>query len=324
MTFTPALPVAFLVLLGLLILALRVFALRGNSSGLVRWGLLTAALLLLVLAAARPAVTVEDPDAQLPRNETDLNVFFVVDRSVASRVEDFGEGMSRMAGMRRDMLALIDRYPDARFGVISFGPSSDLDWPLSEDVWSLKSRISGMPPYNSTLPNPLPEINPVGGADILRYEVEQAVRQFPRSRNVVFYFGSGVGDPRPPDTRFSPQSLSGGAVLGYGSPAGGPVPRDIVDGQTVFVTDPARSGIDEPELTAIAEQLRVPYVRRDSAQPVTAAVPDLDSGLAPADVAAPTRHIELYWVFALVAAVLLLPESYLTVRQFRRNRVATT
>ena len=140
MTFNPVLPAAVLFGVAALILTSRVLAPRRAS--VLRWIALTLAMLLLVLAAAGPALGART--SQNPSALGTVNVFFVVDRSAASRVEDFGDGASRMAGIRRDMAAVVDQYPGARFAVISFASSADLDWPLSEDVWSLKPMVAAL------------------------------------------------------------------------------------------------------------------------------------------------------------------------------------
>lgn len=332
MSFDPVMPVVLLVAVGVMIAALRALSLRralwrsGRShyvQVVLRWSVLTAATLLLVLAAARPIV-----GDSVSGSATDggVNVFFVVDRSAASRVEDFGDGTSRMAGIRDDMAALVDRYQGGRFAVISFASSSDLDWPLSEDVWSLKPMISGLSPYVSTSPSAVFDANSAAGNDLLRYELEQAASQFPAARNLVFYFGSGAPGSLALQGKFDGDSapVAGGAVFGYGSLRGGSVPAEMVDGRVTYLTmgpgeAPVQAGIDEGRLRGIAEQLDLPYVHRERGQNVTGAltsIGDMSTRAAPN-----SGHLELYWIFSLAAAALLLGEIYLVILRYRRNRV---
>jgi Ca-activated chloride channel homolog len=332
MTFQPVLPIAALIGVSCLILftwalllgrALRRAGRNRYLPVVVRWSALAAAMLLLVIAAARPAFG-------SPRDvaaDGGVNVFFVVDRSVSSRVEDFGDGKSRMAGMRRDMAALIDKYPDARFAVIAFASTSDLDWPLSQDVWSLKPKISGLSAYAASNPDALFDVNAAAGADVLRYELQQAADQFPAAKNLVFYLGSGAAGSRVPQGKFdvAGERISGGAVLGYGTPAGGPVPGEVRDGRLSYLTAPGsdtplQAGFDEARLRDIAGQLKLPYIHRDSGEPLGAALP------APTANASSTPspegdYVELYWIFAIAAGVFILPEIFLSIRHYRRNRV---
>jgi hypothetical protein len=98
-------------------------------------------------------------------------------------------------------------------------------------------------------------------------------------------------------------------VFGYGIPSDEP------------------SALNEPGLRRISEQLGVPYVHRQDDQPLAQAAPHLSrGGLPPAENPAASVDVvertELYWVLTLPAAALLLLELYLTVREFRRNRMA--
>ncbi len=52
-----------------------------------------------------------------------------------------------MSVIRNDIEALIDQYPGARFAVIAFASRPSLDWPLSEDAWSLRPEVARLTPY---------------------------------------------------------------------------------------------------------------------------------------------------------------------------------
>jgi Ca-activated chloride channel family protein len=252
---------------------------------------LTLAALLVLLAAARPGVEPVEPEtAAAKRSGTSTNVFLVVDRSVDSGVEDFGDGQSRMSAIRADIAALIDRYPQARFAVIAFASRPSLDWPLSADTWSLEPLVARLYPYGGS-PADSRQVNSAAAANVLRYQLIAAGQQYPDSESLVYYFGSGAGGSRAPQGQFDPLpgSVDGGAVLGYGT------------------------AVNEPGLRRIAQQLGVPYEHRVAGQPLSQAAPDPSGQQADSAIAAP---------FTALAAVLLLFEIYLTVREFRRTRMA--
>lgn len=267
-----------------------------------------------------------DRDLTATAQGANANVFFVVDRSVDSRVEDFGERTSRMTGIRHDIAAIIDAYPKARFAVIGFASRPSVDWPLSQDTWSLRAVVEGLSPYVSVPPDAAAQVDAGAAANVLRYQLIQAAQQYPGSQNMVFYLGEGAGGSTAPQSSFSVGGrVSGGAVFGYGTPAGGPVPGAYVGGAVTYVADrtgaPVISGLDEPRLRRVADDLGVPYVHRESGVPVAGSLPALRPG-AGAETAVVTstplpRQAELYWVLALLAAVLLLPEIFLLVRELR-------
>ncbi|OBH95474.1 hypothetical protein [Mycobacterium sp. E2733] len=302
MTFHPLLPWAiFAVVAGALLLA-RLVALRqvllsaGRRRGraALRWTGVTFAVLLLVAATTRPGLRDDEDSRGATRTAGEnLNVFLVVDRSADSGVEDYGAREPRIAGMRDDIGAVTKQYPAARYALIGFASRASLDWPLSEDVWSLQPTVAALGSPNAGAAN----VN-VGAADnVLRYQLIQATQQYPGSRNVVLYFGSGAPGSRAPqgDFNLTQSAVAGGAVLGYGR----------------------SDAINEIGLHRIAAQLDVPYVHRDPGQPFRPDLPDTSDIRAEA-----SDRIELYWLPALLAAGLLLAEIYLSVREFRRGRVA--
>ncbi|WP_406815063.1 VWA domain-containing protein [Mycobacterium sp. M23085] len=298
MTFQPVLPWPILaVVAGALVLA-RLVALRQvllsagrrRSRAVARWGGVTLAVLLLIAATTRPGYRSDETNQTTPAG-ANLNVFLLVDRSADSSAEDYGDGESRIAAMRDDIAALTKQYPAARYALIAFASKASLDWPLSDDVWSLRPTVAAL-----TSDQTGADVNAAAAGTVLRYQLMQAAQQYPGSRNVVLYLGSGAPGSRAPQGDFNvAQSLiGGGAVLGYGR----------------------SDAINEPELRQIAGQLDVPYLHRDPGQTFAIRLPD-----APHRAAAAEPN-ELYWLPALLAAVLLLAEIYLSVREFRRGRIA--
>jgi hypothetical protein len=300
MTFQPVLPWAILaVVAGALALARLVALWRvvvspgRRSRAVLRWSGVTLAVLLLIAATTRPGLRSDENRSGTTAAAGDnLNVFLIVDRSVDSDVEDYGAAEPRIAGMRDDIAALIKQYPAARYALVSSAERASLDWPLSDDVWSLRPTIAALSSQQSG-----PDVNAAAAANVLRYQLMQAVEQYPGSRNVVVYFGSGAPGSRAPQGDFdlTQGPVTGGAVLGYGR----------------------RDAINEAELRQIGRQLNVPYLHREPGQPFRPGLPD-----SPQGTAADAARTELYWLPALLAAGLLLAEIYLSARAFRRGRIA--
>lgn len=291
MTFQPVLPWPILAVVAGALLLARVVALRqvlvsaGQRRGraVLRWSGVTLAVLLLIAATTRPAFLDHENGQGTTAAGANLNVFLVVERSADEQ---------QIAGMRDDLGALMKQYPAARYALIGFASKASLDWPLSEDVWSLRPTVAALGSQNAGS-----DANASAADNVLRYQLIQTTQQYPGSRNVVLYFGSGAPGSRAPQGDFNLMggSVAGGAVLGYGS----------------------GDAIDEAELHRIAAQLGVPYVHRELGQPFQIGLPDTPGGGADA-----ADRTELYWLPALLAAGLLLAEIYLSVREFRRGRIA--
>ena len=344
MKFEPIFPVWLLIVVAVVLIGVRMAALYrvlvrtgpGRYRPVVlRWSGLTLAVLLLVVAAARPSLTPDTGNGPPPptpaSSAANFNVFFVVDRSADERVEDLAPQTSRMAGIRSDIAALADQFPRARFAMIGFAAKAAQDWPLSDDVWSLKPRVAGLSTYTETPLEAMYVVDSGAAQNVLHDKLTQAGADFPGSKNLVFYLGSGAGGSRAQQTPFDigEDLVAGGAVLGYGTPEGGPIPQQYVDGNLIYMADqqtkaPLNSSIDEATLKGIAGQLGVPYFHRDKDQPITPVIPAVDPG-HPADenpiVASQTiERTELYWLFTLLAAALIAVEVFLGIRDVRRAR----
>jgi LPXTG-motif cell wall-anchored protein len=298
------------VLVGAQVVALRRWRASGrNRRALWRWALVTVAALLLVVAATRVVFVGDDQAPARSAGDLEPSVFLVVDRSPDMAVRDLG-GRSRMDVARDDLEVLVDRYPRARFSVIGFASTPSVAWPLSADTWSLRAVLDTLTPY-APAPDAVAQTNAGAASTVLRYQLISAVQQYPRARTLVFYLGAGAPESELPAREFTPPAgaIDGGAVLGYGTAEGGPIPG----------TDIERSSVDDATLRAVAGQLGVPFVARSGSGPLTAELPDGGTDEQAAAVAS-TGETETYWLPALGAAVLILIELYLVLRDFRRSR----
>lgn len=318
MTFQPVLPPLLLAVVAAIVLVARVATLRRLTSAphtrgmRWRWAGLTVAALLLVASAARPVLDPSESSTRVADAQA-ANVFLVVDRSPDMSVGDGPDGSSRMTAARADVADLLDRYPDARVAVISFARRAALDWPLSADTWSLRPVASVLAPYPVS-PDAVTATNAGAAGNMLRYQLIGAVQQYPRAKNLVFYLGAGAAEAAlpPRDFNLPDGAVDGGAVLGYGTTAGAPIPG----------TDVTRSPVDEATLRGVAEQIGVPYLPRSGAAELASVLPAEPTGDEPATTASGTAsRTELYWAPAALAAVLVLLELYYVLREFRRTRL---
>lgn len=315
MTSHPIVPVAVLVVIGGLLIASQLAVLnrtivRNRKSAIWRWGAVTVAAVLLLLAAVRISWSSASQNTPLPAGEAEPNIFLIVDRSPDMAVAD-AESRPRMELVRRDIDALIDRYPQARFAVIGFASHPALDWPLSSDVWSLRPVLDSIDPYPYSRDSAA--ATNAGAADVvLRYQVINAVSQYPHAQNLLFYFGAGAPESTLPPRKFDlPEgAIDGGAVLGYGTSVGGPIPG----------TDVERSPLDAGVLKSIAAELKIPYVSRSETKSFASTMHE-DSPPPRSRRDVPSRQAyETYWAPAAGAAVLILVELYFVLRDLRRSR----
>ncbi|UNX54691.1 VWA domain-containing protein [Georgenia sp. TF02-10] len=106
---------------------------RGGDDGgpWLRRAAMVLATLVIGLAPAVPAETV--------RVATDAEVFFVVDRTGSMAAEDHDGGRPRLAGVREDLVGLLEALPGARYSVIAFDSQASRQLPLTSDARAVRS-----------------------------------------------------------------------------------------------------------------------------------------------------------------------------------------
>lgn len=305
MSFQPVLPVLIVVALVLAIAGLVVWRIvRASGSGRMIW----ASRLLLVLACGllmlRPGIVGGDVETLA----TDVDVVFVVDTTASIVAEDWDGDRPRLDGVRADVQEIVSRYPGARYSVITFDAEAVVRVPLTTDATALVSSISVLRPevtansYGSS----------VGAAAGLLEETLLAAEDLaPDRARLVFYLGDGEQTSPGFVESFAGSApvIDGGAVLGYGTAAGGPMLETRLDGDSseyiLFEGEPALSVIDPANLRQIAADLGVEYQERSA-----------EAALELPEIPATTRVeggtteavAEVSWIVAAAIAVLLAIE----------------
>lgn len=271
-------------------------------------------MLLLVLAAIlRPGL----PGGSAQAATADLNVFFVVDVTTSMVAEDYGSGEPRLEGVRQDIMAIAEELPGARFSVITFDTKGHVRMPLTTDTLALQTITSVLEPQVTAYAK---GSSITAARDVLAERLAAARDSHPERPRLVFYLGDGehTSAEEPKKLELGQGMVAGGAVLGYGTAAGGRMKENTgrdSDGGTgaAYVQDgrggaarDALSTIDEGRLQGIASQLDVPYVHRGAGDPpaemLQRAVPGTLERMP--DDGAVSGRTEFYWVFAAGAFAL--------------------
>ena len=235
---------------------------RATAWTLVRRLVLVALVVLIVVNPAFGSTTTSARAA-------DLQVLVVIDRTKSMDALDHDGLEPRIDGARADLKTFADALPGARFAVITFGALVRVEQPFTSDVTAFDTVVDTVRverPFDGTgslVDRPL---------DAMRVVLERAAQQQPDRRRVVILVSDGENTTGGSGQRsFAPLAdlVQGGAVLGYGTEAGGRMrfsddPSDVDDYLTDSETGKdAVSRIDEDNLRLIAQQLGVPYQHPD-------------------------------------------------------------
>ncbi|MCU1432702.1 MAG: hypothetical protein JWP95_1807 [Actinotalea sp.] len=321
MSLRPLLAVGWLLLLlGPALVGCVVLALRTGPRA--RWLVRAGAVLVVLVMGLGPAVPAESEEA----GGVAVDMFFVVDRTGSMAAEDWGDEQPRLDGVRGDVPALVDALPGARYSIIGWSSEATRQLPLTTDAdavraWSqtVRQEITAYS-QGSLLDRPLPALSDA---------LEGAAERNPSHVRLVYFLSDG--EQTTPGTRASYAHLDplvdGGAVLGYGTPEGGPM-RSYdgsldPDPEAPYIWDterfelgetvPAISVPDEGDLRRLASELGVPYVHRVEGEDVTRLVSEVDVEHLASDGrrGAPVMKV-VVWPLALALAALLALEAWWT------------
>ncbi len=287
------------------------------------------------LIALGLAVLLLGPSAPLNRQRvtSSLEIYFVVDTTGSMVAEDYNGSSPRLDGVRADLAAIADHFPEARYSIISYAAEAVQQMPLTTDQGAVKSWADTVRQERSYLSDGSAAARPVRK---LTQILKQARESRPDNRRLIFLFTDGEvtnteSDQSDPAAFSQLRNLiDGGAVLGYGTEAGGKMKenlrtekqneshqylRDYSTGRTAI------SHADPQTLAAIAEEMRIPYEHRSSPSELTAVFDQIPPSVIVPDE---TRDVPVDTVVVWPVMVLLVAlfgwELAVLIRQLKLAR----
>jgi Ca-activated chloride channel family protein len=234
-----------------------------------------------------------------------------------------------------DISAIAAALPGARYSVVTFDQASRVRLPLTTDTTALDAAVETLLPesYEVSRGTSVSEAK-----DRLKELLQQADTRTPERGRIVYYLGDGeqTAADAPAPFAIDKRLINGGAVLGYGTTAGGRMKatRSRFDTSRDYIKDPAtgedaRSVVSEPTLRTIADQLGLAYVHREAGDAIGPVVDGIDlERFGTSDQIEKQKVIarrELYWPLLIGVAGIAAWEvgaGVAALVQTRRRKVA--
>lgn len=311
MTFAPIMPgglllVVFGVLIGFTVIQA---VLATGKAQRWHWIARLAMVLLLCAMALRPSLGSGSAPSAVGG---DVDVYFVVDTTSSMAAEDWDSDRPRLDGVRDDISGLVEGLAGAHFSLITFDAATVQRVPLTTDAGALEQSVAALTQEITAYSSGSSISAPVDKLDELLREDES------ERTTIVYYLGDGEQTSDEEPQSFEPIAglIDGGAVLGYGTDAGGRMKQYFgyeTQEPNAYIADPSTGGdalshIDEESLAGIAEQLGVTYLHRDASSSPEAAREGIHVTPDDGRAAEPSETAELYWVFAVPFGLLALVE----------------
>lgn len=258
----PLAPMWVIVPFALLLLAACIVPLVSGRGGRLAWLRRTLMVVLLVGIALRPVTADED----VSKERMNANVFFVVDRTGSMNAEDYDGTSPRIEGVKSDMAAIMKATEGSRYSIISFDSGAASQLPLTIDAGAVKAWADTLQTESTAMSSGSNVDRPIG---VLQREVSRAKQEDPNSHVLVYFLSDGENTDQKPSQSFAPiaENVDAGAVLGYGTPQGGPMKTKGGANDGSYIQDPAGgngiSKIDAANLERIASELGVQYLHRE-------------------------------------------------------------
>ncbi|MDO5701498.1 MAG: VWA domain-containing protein [Bowdeniella nasicola] len=283
-TYSPA--VSILVIGALLVVGLIVGIRSAGTKARVRRVAMVVAALAVVVG---PTITTTTREVT-----SNVEVYLAVDLTGSMAAEDYNGERPRLEGVRHDVEQLVAELPGARFSVVSYSSVASRQLPLTTDTRAVRSWAETARQEITYYSVGSAIDRPVNG---LLKVLAAAQERNPNNVRLLFLLTDGEstdGEGAQEDTgREAPFGdlkpyIDGGAVLGYGTLAGGKMrsydgtPSTGAGSNAPYIIDPKRGGdaisrIDERALTEVARLLEVPYLHRTEPGPLTEVTAAIDA-----------------------------------------------
>ncbi|MDR3106897.1 MAG: VWA domain-containing protein [Bifidobacteriaceae bacterium] len=249
---------------------------RGRPSWLA-WSRRVTMVVLTGVAIWNPALGTE----KVTQQAVDADVIVLVDTSPSLAAEDWAGDKPRLDGVKADLAAIATHHAGAHIAIITFDSAARLVMPLSSDPGAALAAAETLTPvaYWRASGSSID-----AGLDLASDFLSRQARENPERARLIYYLGDGEQTRDEPAESFGElaELVDGGAVLGYGTAAGGKMleHQESVLGEPLapaeYIRGPdgefGRSKIDEEALRRIASDLGVPYSHRSATDPVESAL----------------------------------------------------
>ena len=229
-------------------------------------------VILLFTINLRPMVPTGEVDAL----SYDMNVLFVIDKSVSMRALDYNGENERFEGVISDCCNIVNQLSGCKFSIITFGDDVKKEIPFTIDSDMVQAELKAINLENDTYAKGS-SINSVNG---MLEEMLKEQKEKDNKNTVLFFVSDGeitIDSENLRSFANIKQYVSNGAVLGYGTAKGGKMVSDLYRDEPnspyyyVYYYDEnykkttAISKIDENNLKQISSDIGIDYIHMEKA-----------------------------------------------------------
>lgn len=271
-----------------------------------------------------------------PNGETismsfDVNVLFVIDKSVSMKALDYDGEKERLEGVVNDCCYIVDELSGCKFSIITFGETAQKLIPFTTDTGLVQSQLKALSVENDLYATGT-SINLV--KDVLHDTLK---KQEGASKTIVFFVSDGEitkeGETLKSFSSIS-QYIYDGAIMGYGTTQGGKM-KSIIStydyyknsnlDQYMYYYDEkynkitSISKIDETNLKQLSNDLQIDYVLMNKTSNIKYKINNIKQYMANLQTTEEktTSYSDIYYYFAIPLLILLIIDLIIKKRRMQ-------
>ena len=261
------------------------------------------------------------PNGDSTQIKYDVDVLFVIDKSVSMRALDYDGEKERMEGVVKDCSYIIDTLNGASYSIIAFGDSAEMLVPFTSDADMVKAELGAITTEDDFYASGT-------SMKLAKKEMEKVLKRVQKTKGgaaktIVFFISDGE-ITKEGELYESFKSLKeyvlGGAVMGYGTSSGGKMVSRLYEDEPnsssyyVYYYDnkynktTALSKIDEGNLKEVASDIGVSYVHMDKTSKIDSILKKLREQMLESQTAEEkiNSYSDTYYYFAIALVICLI------------------
>ena len=262
------------------------------------------------------------PNGETMAMNSDLNILFVIDKSVSMKALDYNGNKERFEGVVNDCCHIVEELSGCKYSIITFGDTAKKLIPFTTDADMVQAELKAISLEDDYYANGT-SINLV--KDVLEKTLkEENQRQNGNAKFVLFFISDGeITKEGETLETFSSigQYISNGAVMGYGTLAGGKMVRssfaDEPSSELYYIyyyyditheKVTAISKLDEKNLKQIAADMKIDYIQMSKTSNMNYKLSDIKKQISDSQTNEEkiNSYQDIYYYFAIPLVILLL------------------
>lgn len=272
------------------------------------------------------------PNGETMAINSDLSVLFVIDTSISMRALDYNGNKERFEGVINDCCYIVDELSSCKFSIITFGDEARKVIPFTTDTDMVQAELKAI--------NLEDDYYAKGSSmNLVKNTLEQTLkeekqRQNGNSKFVIFFVSDGEitkeGEVLESFSNIE-QYTSNGAVMGYGTSAGGKmVSRAYADDTNsdyyyLYYYDDnynrvaAISKLDETNLKKIASDIGIDYIQMSKTSNINYKLSDIKQQISNSQTTEEkiSSYKDIYYYFAVPLVILLIVDFIVQKRRMQ-------